>query len=129
MLYIPNGANWPGGSFDPETDDLYSTRIRWCASCRWPTIPKRSDMATSAAAATLEGRRRRRRERAGPAADQAALWGRISAIDLNKGEMVWQIAHGETPDAIKNHPALKGVTIPRTGRGGAGGSSGGSACW
>jgi quinoprotein glucose dehydrogenase len=53
-------------------------------------------------------------------------WGRISAIDLNKGEIVWQIAHGETPDAVKNHPALKGLTIPRTGRpGGAGGSSGG----
>lgn len=35
-------------------------------------------------------------------------------------------SHGETPDAIKNHPALKGLTIPRTGRpGGAGGSSGG----
>ncbi len=28
----------------------------------------------------------------------------------------WRIAHGETPDAIKNHPALKGLTIPRTGR-------------
>ena len=43
-------------------------------------------------------------------------YGRITAIDLNKGEMVWQIAHGETPDNIRNHPALKGVTIPRTGR-------------
>ena len=43
-------------------------------------------------------------------------YGRITAIDLNKGELVWQIAHGETPDNIKNHPALKGVTIPRTGR-------------
>ena len=30
--------------------------------------------------------------------------------------MAWQIAHGETPDNIRNHPALKGVTIPRTGR-------------
>jgi quinoprotein glucose dehydrogenase len=29
---------------------------------------------------------------------------------------VWQIAHGETPDTIKNHPALKGLDIPRTGR-------------
>src|SRR5205085_7138067 len=29
---------------------------------------------------------------------------------------VWQIAHGDTPDNIKNHPALKGLTIPRTGR-------------
>jgi quinoprotein glucose dehydrogenase len=53
-------------------------------------------------------------------------WGRISAINLNKGEIAWQIAHGETPDAVKNHPALKGVDVPRTGRpGGAGGSSGG----
>jgi quinoprotein glucose dehydrogenase len=43
-------------------------------------------------------------------------YGRISAIDLNKGEMMWQIAHGETPDNIRNHPALKGVNIPRTGR-------------
>src|SRR5207244_3989969 len=43
-------------------------------------------------------------------------YGRITAIDLNKGEIVWQIPHGETPDNIRNHAALKGVTIPRTGR-------------
>jgi quinoprotein glucose dehydrogenase len=43
-------------------------------------------------------------------------YGRITAIDLNRGEMVWQIAHGETPDNIRNHPALKGLSIPRTGR-------------
>jgi quinoprotein glucose dehydrogenase len=43
-------------------------------------------------------------------------YARITALDLNKGELVWQIAHGETADNIKNHPALKGLTIPRTGR-------------
>ena len=43
-------------------------------------------------------------------------YARITALDLNKGELVWQIAHGETPDNIKNHPALKGLTVPRTGR-------------
>jgi quinoprotein glucose dehydrogenase len=43
-------------------------------------------------------------------------YGRITAIDLNKGEIVWQIAHGDTPDNIKNNPALKGVNIPKTGR-------------
>jgi quinoprotein glucose dehydrogenase len=43
-------------------------------------------------------------------------YGRITALDLNRGEMVWQIAHGETPDNIRNHPALKGLSIPRTGR-------------
>ena len=46
-------------------------------------------------------------------------YGRISAIDLDKGEILWQIAHGETPDNIRNHPALKGLNIPRTGRPGA----------
>jgi quinoprotein glucose dehydrogenase len=43
-------------------------------------------------------------------------YGRITALDMNKGTLVWQIAHGDTPDNIKNHPALKGLTIPRTGR-------------
>ena len=43
-------------------------------------------------------------------------YGSISAIDLNKGEILWQIAHGETPDNIRNNPALKGLNIPRTGR-------------
>jgi quinoprotein glucose dehydrogenase len=43
-------------------------------------------------------------------------WGRITAIDLNKGEIVWQVAHGETSDTVRNNPALKGLTIPRTGR-------------
>jgi quinoprotein glucose dehydrogenase len=42
----------------------------------------------------------------------------ISAINLDRGETVWQTAHGETPDAIRNHPALKGLTIPRTGQSG-----------
>jgi quinoprotein glucose dehydrogenase len=43
-------------------------------------------------------------------------YGRISAIDLNKGEILWQIAHGETPDDVRDNPALKGLNIPRTGR-------------
>jgi quinoprotein glucose dehydrogenase len=32
------------------------------------------------------------------------------------GAIDWKIAHGDTPDFIKNHPALKGLNIPRTGR-------------
>ncbi len=49
-------------------------------------------------------------------------YGQISAIDLSKGEIIWQIAHGETPDAVRNNPSLKGLTIPRTGRPGPVGS-------
>ncbi len=40
----------------------------------------------------------------------------ISAINLDKGEIVWQVPHGETPDNIRNHAALKGLNIPRTGQ-------------
>jgi quinoprotein glucose dehydrogenase len=45
-------------------------------------------------------------------------YGSISAIDLNKGEIIWQIAHGDTPDNVRNNPALKGLNIPRTGQAG-----------
>ncbi len=37
---------------------------------------------------------------------------------MTKGKFVWQVAHGETPDEVKNHPKLKGLKIPRTGRAG-----------
>ncbi len=46
-------------------------------------------------------------------------YGRLSAIDLDRGEIRWQVPHGETPDSVRNHPALKGLTIPRTGQSGA----------
>jgi quinoprotein glucose dehydrogenase len=32
--------------------------------------------------------------------------------------MMWQTPHGETPDNVRNHEALKGLNIPRTGRNG-----------
>ena len=46
-------------------------------------------------------------------------YGRLTAIDLDRGDIMWQVAHGETPDSVRNHPALKGLTIPRTGQSGA----------
>ena len=124
-MFIPNGANWPGGSFDPETGIMYVYSHSLLRVLSMVNDPKRSDMAYISAGATLE-------DGGGGGVSVQGLplikppWGRISAIDLNKGEIVWQIAHGETPDAVKNHPALKGVNVPRTGRpAGAGGSSGG----
>ena len=42
----------------------------------------------------------------------------ISAINLDKGDIVWQVAHGDTPDEIRNNPALKGINVPRTGQAG-----------
>ena len=44
-------------------------------------------------------------------------YSRITAIDLNTGEHLWMIPIGETPDRIKNNPALAGVDIGNTGTG------------
>jgi quinoprotein glucose dehydrogenase len=41
---------------------------------------------------------------------------RITAYDMNTGDMVWQKAHSSTPDEIRNHPALKGLNLPRLGQ-------------
>jgi quinoprotein glucose dehydrogenase len=45
-------------------------------------------------------------------------YGTLTAINLNSGDTLWQVAHGDTPDEIKNNPALKGLTIPKTGQSG-----------
>jgi quinoprotein glucose dehydrogenase len=122
-LYIPNGANWPGGSLDPETNMLYVYSHTLLRVLSMVNDPKRSDMNYTSIGGGDDS---------GPGLSVQGLplikppYGRISAIDLNKGTIVWQIAHGETPDAVRNHPLLKGLNIARTGRpGGAGGSSGG----
>jgi len=41
---------------------------------------------------------------------------RITAYDMNKGEIIWQKAHSSTPDEIKNSPALKSLDLPRLGQ-------------
>ena len=133
-LMLPSaggGVNWPGGSYDPETGILYVYSMTVATPLGLVNDQKRSDMdyirgvapnpkapppASGGAAAGGGG------EEGGGALTVQGLplikppYARITAIDLNKGEIVWQIAHGETPDNIRNHPALKGLSIPRTGR-------------
>lgn len=46
-------------------------------------------------------------------------YGLLTAIDLNRGEIKWQVPHGDTPDVVRNHPLLKGMNIPKTGQNGA----------
>ena len=142
-LILPNndgGANWMGGSFDPETKMLYVFSNTVVAAIGLIKDSTRSDMdyIQGNAAAAARGRGAGGGGRGGGGGGDAAggsvegargsplniqgipiikpPWGRITAFDLNKGDLVWQIAHGETPDSIRNNPALKGLTIPRTGR-------------
>ncbi|MGD1097090.1 MAG: hypothetical protein ABSB35_34530 [Bryobacteraceae bacterium] len=46
-------------------------------------------------------------------------YGVISAINLDKGELQWQVPYGETPDNVRDHPALKGMNIGNTGQAGS----------
>lgn len=134
------GTNWPGGSYDPETHIAY---IYACNACIEPiglvAAPKDvSDLAYIAGTAGQEVTiLRGPGENAGadspkPSKKKAASqyvamnidglplmkppYGTISAISLDSGEILWQIAHGETPDVVRNSPALKGMNIPRTGQ-------------
>jgi len=135
VLMLPSaggGVNWFGGSFDPETKILYAySRTTPTALSLVKSDGRRSDMNYIAGRATDPNAPPPARgggggggggEGAGGGLTVQGLplikppYGRITALDMNKGDMLWQVAHGETPDDIRNHPALKGVTIPRTGR-------------
>jgi quinoprotein glucose dehydrogenase len=48
-------------------------------------------------------------------------YGVLTAVNLDRGEIVWQVPHGDTPDNIRNHPALKGLNLPKTGQPGTAG--------
>ncbi len=141
------GTNWPGGAYDPETQILYVpsytslvpvglmpppnkefSDIRYVSGnaltgVRYVAGPGENAGADapppSAASGGGEG------GGGGPRPSPQGLpllkppYGRLTAIDLTRGEIVWQVAHGDTPDSVRNHPALKGLNIPRTGQSGA----------
>jgi quinoprotein glucose dehydrogenase len=119
------GTNWAGGSFDPETHIAYiPSQKSLTAIGLVPPREGQSDMRyiSGSAAPRTGGNGGRGGEGAGPGLTVEGLplakppYAQITAIDLDKGDILWQIAHGETPDNIRNSPALKGVSIPRTGR-------------
>jgi quinoprotein glucose dehydrogenase len=160
MPSFQGGANWPGGSYDPETHMVYiysksvmdvsgigpntneSSDFKVIQSL-FSETPGTADVGVGGPPPGEEGGAGGRGGggRGGGARGTdpdnsltapivpgrltvAGLplnkppYGRITAIDLTKGDIAWQVAHGETPDAIKNHPLLKGIKIPRTGQSG-----------
>ena len=44
-------------------------------------------------------------------------YGILAAVDLNRGEIKFQVPHGDTPSHIRNHPLLRDMDIPKTGQG------------
>ena len=124
-LMLPSntgGANWQGGSFDPETKVFYIFTNTSISAHGLVQDATRSQMNYISGRATDPNAKPGAAPVGAPALSVQGLplvkppYGRITALDLNKGELLWQIAHGDTPDNIRNHAALKGLTIPRTGR-------------
>ena len=44
-------------------------------------------------------------------------YSRIVAVDMNTGEEAWWVPNGDTPERIRDHPALRGLDLPNTGAG------------
>jgi quinoprotein glucose dehydrogenase len=119
---VTGGANWQGGSYDPETGTFYiftNTNIASVGLVPGSERPNKPSDMNYVRGQTVDP--------ANPKAPAVPTtvqglplvkppYGRITAIDLHRGELLWQVAHGETPDNVRNHPALKGLNIPRTGR-------------
>jgi quinoprotein glucose dehydrogenase len=124
-------TNWPGGSYDPETHILYVHSQSAVATLGLvPPPPNTAPDVRYHQGTVLAGARRSGGSGSGSAEAGGAVtaltvqglplvkppYGQINAINLDTGDILWQVPHGETPDNIKNHPALKGLNIPRTGR-------------
>jgi quinoprotein glucose dehydrogenase len=109
---LGGGANWPGGAADPETGFVYvgSATNPGVIGLTPNADPKTSNVDTDytfgGGLPTVQGLRLMK-----------PPYGRITAYNMNRGEIAWQIPNGDTPPAVKNNPALKGLTIPKTGSG------------
>ena len=127
-------TNWPGGSYDPETHTLYVFSQSQVATLGLvPPPPGAAPDVRYHQGTVLSGPRQSGGSGSAGAAAGGAVtaltiqglplikppYGHISAINLDTGTIAWQVAHGETPDSVRNHPLLKGLTIPRTGRPGS----------
>jgi len=108
-------TNWPGGSYDPEAHILYvHAATGMVTNGLVPGDPGRTEFAWVSGSVAPAGEAPALRVQGMPLVKPP--WGSIVAIDMNRGEILWRIANAETPDNVRNHPALKGLSIPRTGR-------------
>lgn len=101
------GANWEGAAIDPETGIIYIPS-RTDVSILSVDKDEKSDIDFSMAFGV-----RAPRVKGLPIVKPP--YGRITAINMNSGDHVFQVANADTPDRIKNHPDLQGIDLPRTG--------------
>jgi quinoprotein glucose dehydrogenase len=111
------GTNWPGGGFDPESNVVFVHAANAGVSAY--SVQHRPDLGDGQFVSGVAGRQ------GGSALNVQGLpivkppYGVLAAIDLKRGELKWQVPHGETPDNVRNHALLKGMDLPRTGQNGS----------
>ena len=102
------GVNWPGGAVDAEAGVLFV-----------PSLTRPSLFGLTDGTEGTGVRYHISFARGVPTVRDLPLikppYGRITAIDLTEGEILWQIPHGDTPRYIREHPDLQGVDVPATG--------------
>jgi quinoprotein glucose dehydrogenase len=114
--YPNGGTDWAGGSYDPQTHIYYVFSQRVAGSLGLvPPEAGVSDVRYFVGTVHESGHGFHRLTVQGLPLVKPP-YGRISAINLDTGEIVWQVPHGETPDEVRDSPVLKGLNIPRTGR-------------
>lgn len=113
MLMVPSwigGANWNGGGLDPEAGILYvPSATAATVVALVPGDPEKTDLLF------LNPLSRPEREILGPRGLPLLKppYGRITAIDLNKGEILWSVPNGDGP---RLHPELKALDLPPLGQ-------------
>ena len=101
------GANWQGAVADQESGIMYVSSGATLGVLGLISDPDRSNVQYV-----------QRREQVPEPFGLPLLkppWGRITAVDLNTGKVLWFIANGDAPESIRNHEKLAGVDLPRTG--------------
>ncbi|MDX1383215.1 MAG: PQQ-binding-like beta-propeller repeat protein, partial [Thermoanaerobaculia bacterium] len=108
-LLLPSyggGANWPGASLDPETGWLYIPSMTRLLQMKLvQPDPSRSDFDYVRAGSQVEG------PQGLPMIKPP--YGRVTAVDLNKGENVWMVTNGG--DGPVDHPAIAHLDLPPLG--------------
>jgi len=108
-IVYPNyggGSNWNGGAVDIETNTLFvPTRNTFMAV----GLRKANSSLTDWEYATTGGGGIMKLPNGLPI--NRPPWALVTATDMNRGEHIWSRAIGGASDAIRNHPALKGLSL------------------
>ena len=108
LPFATGGANWEGGAYDPNTGFLFIPSQTRVAIMELVNEPESSDIrfisGTSPPPKVFDI----------PVVKPP--WGRITAIDLTSGQHKWMVANGDTPEYIRDNPALSDIHLPRTGK-------------